>query len=405
MLSDDSIDELAQPIVDRQERINLFILTEIARKVKDIGNMTPSEVRQLVSMLKYGADAGKINKELSKQTKMQVKEIQWLIKYVAKDTYSAAKPLYDATAKPYTPYEDNKDLQRLVKAIEIQTAGTYTNISKAQAFMLRDPQNPTKLIPTDLSDAYDKVVDTAIQSVLTEVTDYHSAIRESLTQLMDSGLQQVTYEAESGKVHHQRLDTAVRRNILDGVREINQGIQDLVGDEIGANAKEISVHAYPAEDHAPVQGHQFTNTEFEKMQDGEDFIDLQGRKYTGFRRAIGTLNCRHFAFNIVIGTSPNYTDEELQAILDRNEKGYTDSKGKHYTMYQCTQMQRAYELKIRRAKENVVVAVEAGDMELAKKYQADVLKYNAQYKEFCKSCGLKVRFDKTKVPKYSQKTC
>ena len=70
-----------------------------------------------------------------------------------------------------------------------------------------------------------------------------------------------------------------------------------------ADGKEITVHANPAQDHQFVQGHQFTNEEYEKLQGEDDvsFKDVQGRRYEHFDRHIGTLNCRHFTYSIIIG--------------------------------------------------------------------------------------------------------
>ena len=40
---------------------------------------------------------------------------------------------------------------------------------------------------------------------------------------------------------------------------------------------EISAHPHSAPDHEPVQGRMFTLEEFNKMQAGEDFVDVSGK--------------------------------------------------------------------------------------------------------------------------------
>jgi hypothetical protein len=226
-------------------------------------------------------------------------------------------------------------------------------------------------------------------------------MRRSLKQLNESGIRYVTYQAESGKVHTQRLDTAVRRNILDGIRAVYQGVQDETGRQFEADGKELSVHQFPAPDHAPIQGHQFTNEEYEKLQSDESFEDVKGNKFDSIARAIGTLNCRHFAYSIIIGhAKPNYTDEQLKAILDKNEKGYTTSNGKHLTFYQCTMKQRQLETEIRKAKDGQIMARESGDRKLAEEYQAKINKYTQQYNAFSKACGLSTKKDRTSVSGY-----
>jgi hypothetical protein len=400
MLSQDSLNKLMNPIITRQEQINLYVLNLIAARIKEIGTMLPSDVFKLERLLKTGSDVRLINKELARLTGLQEQDIKKLIRIVAADAYVDTRPFYDYRNKPFIPFDSNIQLQRVVNAIAEQTAGTYRNLSKAQAFMIRDLRDPRILIATPAAQAYQSVVDEAVQCVSTGVTDYSSAMRRTLKQLSDSGLR-VVYNTESGRTYTQRMDTAVRRNILDGVRAINQGVQDETGKQFGADGKELTVHQYPAEDHAPVQGHQFYNDEYDKMQSGQSFKDIQGRTYEGFKRAIGTLNCRHFAYSIIVGVAkPNYTDAQLQNIINQNEQGYTLPNGKHLTMYECTQRQREMETKIRYAKDGQIAARTAGDIELAREYQAKINRYTQQYEAFSKACGLQEMRNKMTVSGY-----
>lgn len=417
MYSEQQIDELIQPLIDTQIEINNSIIKIIAQRIREIGSLLPSDVFRLEMMAKTGADVRKINQELAKAVGKQIPQIKKIIRTIAKDTYIGAKPFYDYRKKPFVPFEQNEQIQRVVKAVEKQTAGTYTNISKSQAFMVRDPKNPTVLKPTTAARTYQNTVDKAIQTIQTSGSDYTSVMRSSLEEIVDSGLKEVVYNAESGKVHTQRMDTALRRNILEGVRAVNQGVQDEVGKQFGADGYELSVHVCPAPDHCKIQGHQFTKSEYAKMAP-ESFIadntdlkvnlsglitDVNGKTYKPIDRKIGTLNCRHFAFAIIIGQAPqNYTEEQLQEILDKNDEGYTTPEGKHLTMYECTQLQRKMETKIRRAKDGQIAAKEAGDIELAKKYQNKVTKYLKEYKAFSDACGLRLKTDRIRVDGYKQ---
>lgn len=401
MLSDDELLKLLQPIFDRQSRINTYVLKKIALRIKEIGEVLPSDVQKLISLRNAGADAQKIVQEIARLTQLQVNDIQQIVKAVAEDAYISAKPFYDFTETPFIPFEENKMLQRRVKAMAQRTANDYKNIAKAQAFMIRDPKNPKKLVPTPIAKAYQSVIDEAVQASSNATLDYNTAMRKTVKQLADSGIRRVVYNSESGRKYTQRLDTAVRRNILDGIREVNQEMQNIVGEEFGANGVEISVHMNPAPDHAEMQGHQYTNKEFDKMQHGENFKDAQGREYQGFDRAVGTLNCRHFAISIMIGyAKQNYSDDELKDILAKNEKGYTFPNGKHLTMYECTQYQRELETKIRYAKDGQIMSKSAGDMDLAKQYQAKVTKYTHEYMAFSKACGLSPKLAKLNVEGY-----
>lgn len=405
MLSEDAIQNLVQPIVDRQQKINEYVITIICMRVKEIGRLLPSDIHRLERILKMGADTRKINIEIARQTGYQVRDIKKLIKSVAYDSYEDTKPYYDYRHKSFIAFAKNAPLQRIVNAVANQTANTYLNMSKSQAFMIRDLKNPKVLKPTSISKTYQSVIDEAVQAVQSGTFDYNTAMRRTIQQLADSGLRRVTFNTESGKTYTQRMDTAVRRNILDGVRMVNQAVQDETGKQFGADGKEITVHMNPAPDHQFVQGHQFSNEEYEKLQGEEDVIfkDVQGRLYKHFDRHIGTCNCRHFTYSIIIGfANPNYTDAQLAKIMADNDKGYTLPNGKHLTMYECTQHQRKLETEVRYAKDGQMAALAAGNTDLAKQYQVKVNNLTKEYNQFSKACGLSPKPVKMRVSGYKK---
>jgi len=403
MLSENAIENLADIIALRQEKLNQYVINLIAKRVNEIGTLKSSDVYKLERLLKSGDDVKKINAEISRITGLQIEDIKRIIKQVAKDNYIDAKSYYDYRHKAYIPFEENKPLQAVVASIAKQTVNTYVNLSKAQAFMLRDLKDPSKLIPTPLSKAYYSVIDEAVQASQQGTIDYSTAMRRTMKQLVDSGIRHVEYNAESGRHFSQRLDTAVRRNVLDGIRAINQGVQDITGEQYGADGKEISVHQFSAPDHEPVQGRQFTNEEYEKLQNVEPFEDVTGKKYKPFERAIGTLNCRHFTYSIIVGVNkPNFTDAQLEEFAAKNNRGYTLPNGKHLTMYECTQKQREYETKIRRLKERQMILEQAGDIDGAKSVQAKVNSEIKKYKAFSNKCGLTVKIKKMTVSGYKK---
>lgn len=406
MLSDDVIEKLIQPMIDRQEAINLYILKLIAKRIREIGGLLPSDAYKLEQLLKNGADVRKINKALAQLTNLQVKDIRQLIKLVAEDSYADLKPYYDYRKLAYIPFEENKALQRVVKAVADQTSKQYINLSKTTAFMVRDLKNPKVLKPTSITKTYYSVLDEAIQATQSGTLDYNSSMRRTLNQLLDSGIRRVEYSPESGRRYTQRLDTAIRRNLLDGVREINQSVQDEVGKQFGADGKELSVHLDSAPDHEPIQGRQFTLEEWDKLNNNQAFESYpakgqSAKKFAPIKRAIGVWNCRHFAYSIILGvTDPNYTDAQLDKMHEENEKGYTLPDGTHMTKYECLQHMRQLETKIRYAKEGQVMYRTSGDMKKATEYQIKVNNLNREYQEFCNDIGVKPKWERTYVGDY-----
>ena len=178
-------------------------------------------------------------------------------------------------------------------------------------------------------------------------------------------------------------------------------MEDEIGKQIGADGKELSVHINCALDHEPIQGHRFTNEEYDKLQNNESFEDLNGKKFDALDRIIGIWNCRHFAYSIIIGVSkPRYTQKQLDEYIRKNHEGYVLPNGKHITMYECTQMQRQIETKIRYAKEAQMAYKQAGNIDDARKARRNVVRLTEQYKIFSKNCGLKISKDRMSVPGY-----
>lgn len=398
MLSENSINYLIQPIIDRQESINTFVLNTIASRVGEIGKISPEDLRRLKLLVIFGADIREMNSTLADMSKLQVRDIKGLIKNVAIETHTDAKSLYDYRHKSFVPYDKNIKLQRIVTSIGNQTAQTYTNLSnsKATGFLIRDLKHPGQLKFQSINDTYQTIMDEAIQSVKSGV-DYRVAMRRALKQLADSGIRRLYWD--SG--YTQRLDTAVRRNLLDAVRQIDQGVEDLIGKETGATGKELSAHINSAPDHEPFQGHQFTNKQYTRLQSNEDFEDIQGRHFSGVERIVGQWNCRHVARSIIVGvTKPKYTTEQLDKMIEDNAKGYTTPDGKHMTMYECTQMQRQLETKIRYAKDEQMALQAANDIIGARAARKKVVDLLAEYKKFSADCGLRPQLDRARVIGY-----
>ena len=179
--------------------------------------------------------------------------------------------------------------------------------------------------------------------------DLPSVMRKTIKELAQHGITTVSYA--SG--HKMRMDSAARRDLVGEFTSIIQGIQKQVATEIGADGWEISAHEHPADDHADAQGHVFTNFEFERLQNLETGVDIDGVAHHLEGRPIGMWNCRHIAYPFVIGVSQRaHSPDELSAIKERNKQAVT-WKGQSITLYQAEQEQRKLETAMRRERENL----------------------------------------------------
>ena len=191
---------------------------------------------------------------------------------------------------------------------------------------------------------YHDLIDQAISEVATGQKSYSNAFRNALRQTADSGIRVLDYE--SG--YSRRLDSAMRQNVIDGVKDIAHEIARQTGEEFGADGVEIDAHNLCAPDHLPFQGQQFSMKEFEEIQES-------------LPRPFGFWNCRHTHYPILLGISPPlYTEEERQAMIANSTEVKT-FEGKEYTAYEATQLQRRIETEMRKSKDRAVLAKAAGD--------------------------------------------
>jgi len=161
--------------------------------------------------------------------------------------------------------------------------------------------------------------------------------------------------------------------------ESNKNIHDIqnkIGQEIGADGWEVSAHRAPSDDHAKVQGHIFTNKEFEKLQKGKPALDIEGISYQ-ITEPIGEGDCKHMAFTVPIGISePSHSKKELADILQENEKGI-ELRGRHLSLYQ--------------AKVEAVNLKEQIKLETDKVKKADLRNLHKELKEILETKAIRVK--------------
>ena len=402
MIDERLIDKLVERLVDRIEQGNTYTLQKIGESIKKIGTLSPSKAQQLGQILKYGGNFDKIAEKLAKITELNVKDIYEIFEEVAKSDYVFAKQFYDYKGVKYIPYEQNVALQRQVKALARLTANEYVNLSNTLAFA---KQVNGRIVYTDLARTYQNVIDKAVLSIAQGKTTFDNEMYKSIKELASSGLKTVDYA--SGRSY--RLDSAVRQHLRGALRNLHNETQAVFGEEFGSDGIEISVHINPAPDHEQVQGRQFSKKEFDKFQNDQDAYDYTGKFFpavseeTGYdRRAISEHNCYHYTFDIVLGVSkPNYNEEELQKIIDDNNKGF-ELDGVHYTNYEGTQLQRKLETEIRKQKDIQIMAKASGNEQLVQESQQKITQLTHKYKQLSDVSGLPTKLDRLRVSGYKR---
>lgn len=361
-------------ITDRLDEVNAFFIRKVAEQIKKIGELGQANVNRLVNMIEYGMDVGQIDTLLQEATELNAQETQEIYQKALDDVYT------DRRFEKMLEADKAEGGKKVRYATERLTY--HANLVARQT--REKMQNLANT--TAVSEQYREMMDRAVLAVSTGQTDYNSATRGLIRELGYNGLQ-VHYE--SG--HRRRLDTAVRQNVVDAVHQISQQGYIIMGETMGCDAYEISAHANSALDHEPVQGRVFPKAEFEKMQAGQDFWDVEGKHYEGFLRPIAEWNCGHIAMPFFTAySSRKWSDEQLAEWAKANAEG-CEIDGKHYTNYEVTQLMRKLETRVRRWKDAANAARIAENMEERQYCQRKINALAQQYERVAELSGFRTR--------------
>ena len=352
----DASGQLLDPVTD-------FLVEDIARRVSEAGQLTSTAAYQVWRAQNLGISQKKLKKLLQEKLDISEKDLERLLTQAAKTGYN-----FDLSQLPTSkgiPFAANSSVQQIVAAAVKQARNGLTNITRTMGFVGSDGKH------RELTKAYKKACDDAFMRTVTGAQDYNSAIRDALKGLAEKGI--VTVDQHSGRRF--TVEAAVRQNIMGGMGIMQEQISEQNHDDLGCDGWEISAHANSAPDHEPYQGRQYTDKQYKALNDS-------------LLRRIGTLNCGHAAFPIIMGVhSPQYTEEELEDFRLQNDAGVTVD-GRHYTGYEATQHQRQIERAIRGQKRKILIDQTVGDEEKLQADQIKLVRLRDEYARFSKAADL-----------------
>lgn len=364
-------EQLVDPIID-------FLIEDIARRISEAGQLTGTAAYQVWRAQQLGISQRQLKKEIAKRLKVSQKEAEQLLTQAAEVGYN-----FDISRFPTThaiPLAANSTLQQILDATVKQAKDDLLNMTQTMGFIGPDGNF------RELTQAYQQVCDFAFQKVSTGAQDYISAVREAVQNLKKKGIRTIDYETGV----HTSLEAAVRRNIMGGMGIMQEQISQQNHDSLDCNGWEISAHSASAPDHEPIQGKQYTDEEYTRLNNS-------------LVRRIGTLNCGHAAFGIILGVhSPQYTPEELEEMRQENEKGIT-YEGKHYTLYEATQRQRNLERAAKDRKRRILIDEQLGDKDKLQQDQIRLQLIKQEYSRFSKAAGLPTQHARMEVAGFDWK--
>ena len=372
MLTNDQVSALRVAFEKIANPVTEYIIQDVARRVSQAGQLTSTAAYQIWRAQNLGMSRKEIEKAVATILKKSNAEVKKLFRQAAEVGYR-----FDLDQLPTSeaiPFEDNASIQQIVEAAVALADESFQNITQTLGF-----QTPDGTVHP-LLDAYQKTTDFAFQQVITGATDYNTAIRRACSKLAANGVRSIDYA--SGV--HTSLEAAIRRNMMGGLGLMVEQISQKNHDDLGADGWELSAHANSAPDHEPFQGKQYTDEQYQALNNM-------------LIRRIGTLNCGHNAFPVILGVNePQHTKEELAKFRADNEKGVTVD-GRHYTGYEATQMQRKIERSIRAQKRRVLAAEASGDKETLTIAQIRLQRLRQEYGRFSKAAGLRTENERAQV--------
>lgn len=348
--------EIAQPLRDR-------LVTDICRRVKEAGAITTTAEYEIYRAEALGMAKKEIKAAIAQQTGINAKAVDILFSDVLDKTVQ---------------FEDNGQLRQLAAAYKkITTQGANQLLKNLWA-----PGPDGKLYT--IGEAYDKIMDFAFARTFSGTTDIDTALRQATKELINRGIRTIPRKNGSNV----SIEYATRSYVMNRMGAMTNAVQQMNHDKLGCDGWEISAHAGPAPDHAPIQGLQYSDAEYKSLNEG-------------LARPIGTLQCKHVAWPIKLGRdTPIYSKAQLQQMLDENEAGIT-YEGRHYTLYEAGQKQAELEAHIRNIKNKTLADDALGDKENLQKHQIMLARYRQEYSRYCNASGLQTRSARLQVAGFS----
>ena len=378
MLTPEQLQNLPQDLTDLYDQLSEFILRDIARRIAKGAQITDTAEYQLYRARSLGLSTDEIAAKIAEINGSSAAEVNRIIREAAAQSDEFDRKMLGADNGTAVPLEENKQLQKLISAQIKETSGKCENLTNTMGFADHDFLG--RVYYLSMTDMYRREMDSAHMKVVTDATDYMTAIRQACNKLAASGVRTIDYE--SG--HSDRIEVAARRALLTSVAHVTHRISEENGEELGADGWEMSAHSGSRPSHAVYQGRQYTQEQYERI----------------IKPLISEPNCRHDVFPIILGVSePVYTEEELQNI-DQPPFTY---EGRKYTAYEASQQMRKMERAMRKQKDRCIVADAAGDED---SFTAASIKLRRQkdiYEDFCKAADSYTQYERTYVAGYDRR--
>lgn len=364
MLSPEFLAALPESVVALFLQVEEDLLEDIARRIAKIDGITDTAKWQAWRYEQVKLFSSNALQTLAQATGKSKEELVQIFREAALETLAADNEIYTAAGLT-VPETLSPTLQNILQSGYLQTGQMMENFTATTA--------------NTVTRQFENALDRAWLQINTGGFTYQQAIRKAIQTLAQDGLSAIVYP--SG--HRDTIETAVRRAVLTGVNQTAAKLQIARMEEMGCEFVEVTAHPGARPEHAVWQGKVF-HIGGAVTVDGVYYPDFVTATGYGTGAGLGGWNCRHNFFPFFPGLSKRAYTNEMLAQLDAKEISY---QGKDYTRYEASQMQRALERKIRKAKREYL-SLDAAGQDTAES-AVKLRRARAQLNDFLKETGLR----------------
>lgn len=380
MLTPEQLAHCADDIVELYSQLEEAIVRDVARRIVKTGTMTDTAIWQTQHMQELGTLNSDILNSISKYSGKCESELKKLFEDAA----------ITATEYDNEIYRKNGLTHKSIKVSDTQLQILEAGFKKTQGNL----SNLTLTTAVSSQTSFINACSLAELKATSGAFSPQQAIVDAIKQVAQDGAF-VIYP--SG--HRDRLDVAVRRNVMTGIGQTTGQICLANARELGCDLMEITAHAGARPSHSYWQG------QVVSLSGRKGYLSLSDIGY-GTGDGFKGWNCRHDWYPYFEGSTRMYDEEKLKQMDAKNIE-YPD--GSMHTLYEAEQKQRAYERKIRESKRILAAYDEsiknADDEAIKKAYQnifnkesVKLKNREAELNNFCDKTGLLKRNDR--VQKY-----
>ena len=357
------------------ESLELEIIEEIATRIAMVGYANTVVLNNIQIAQEMGALYTDIIALVAKYNNTSYEKVAEIFEQAGAKTLSRDDFIYKESGLNPVPIRQSRPIMQMMSATIEKTAGNLQNLVMTTAMTTQ----------TQFYNAMNK----AYMEVSTGVKSYTKSIVDTIKELSSKGAV-ITYP--SGR--NMGLESAVRMNIITGVNQTCGKLQELRADEVGWDLMEITAHSGARPSHASWQG------KIVSRSGQRGYLSLSDIGYgtaTGFKG----VNCRHDWYPYYKDSSRTYTQEQLNEW--ENEE--VEYNGERISKYDATQIQRAFERKIRKDKKdlraqqailtsnNKDINIEEIQAEI-RNIKATQRQHNTQLNNFLEQTGLRIDYSR-----------